>query len=545
MTKIFAKISNLYKDQLYRNSVFLILSRCINAFAGFLFWVIAARIYSINEVGLATALISSLGLVMLFSRFGFDLSLVRYIANTDKSKVFNTSLVITTIAAAVAGFIYLLLAGIFQINLALNMINGLLFILIAVFNSITLIIGNMFLALRKGQYFFLQTILISLRLFLLIPLAYFKSYGILLSLGLCYLFSVIFSLWVLRKEVKINFFKIDRQFLKASFKFSIGSYISNILTEAPMLILPIMVLQLIGQREAAQYYIAMDIGNLTLIVPIALSYSLFIEGSYGKSLKENIMKAFTTAYRFLIPMVIVISLWGKDILNLINIQYGEAYSLLLLVTVTSFFAVIYLIFTYVQNIKMQVKRNIKFNMLRFLILLGTSYYLILRYDINGVGYAWLLTHVILVLLIPVSLIKKGFMKVLEKSELLEDDITSSKVILTTGPVIRDLCANSLVVVVLNTTNANLEVTVAVNDLTEGRKKTMCNALVIHDHLTGAFTFPQPPAIYEVLIEGIYPGVYVWTSTSPGRKVRTSSLQENIFLETNTFRHNDFITVTDT
>jgi O-antigen/teichoic acid export membrane protein len=445
-------------------------------------------------------------------------------------------------AVAVIGLISILLERIFQIDLALNLIYGIIFIFIALLNSITLITGNMFLALRKGQYFFIQTILISLRLFLLIPLAYFKSYGIFLSLGICYLFSVIFSIWVLRKEVKINFFEIDRQFLKESFKFSIGSYFSNILSEAPMLIMPIMVLQLISQKEAARYYIAMDIGNLTLIVPIALSYSLFIEGSYGKSLKENIMKAFTTAYRFLIPMVVVIGLWGKDILNLINIQYGEAYNLLFMVTVTSFFAVIYLVFISVQNIKMQVIRNMKFNLLRFLILLGASYYLMPKYGIKGVGYVWLLTHVILVLLIPVSYIKKGLMKVLEKAERIEDDLTPKKIILTTGPVIRDLNANSLVVVVLNTTNANLEVKVAVNDLTEGRKKTMLNALVIHSNLTGAFTFPQPPELYEVFIEGICPGVYVWTSTSPNKKARASSLHENIFLTSNTFRHNDFISV---
>ncbi len=545
MTTILAKLRNVLKDHLYRNSMFLVLSRLLNAMAGFLFWVIAARLYSISEVGTATALISSLGLVILFSRFGYDLSLIRYIANMDKNKVLNTSLAITTIAVAVIGLIYILLIRIFQINLALNLVYGMLFILIALFNSITLIMGNMFLALRKGQYFFVQTMLISLRLFLLIPFAQFKSYGILLSLGICYLFSAIFSIWVLHKEVKINFFEIDRRFLKESFKFSFGSYFSNILTEAPMLIMPIMVLQLIGQNEAARYYIAMDIGNLTLIVPVALSYSLFIEGSYVKSLKGNIMKAFTTAYRFLIPVVVVIGLWGKNILNLINTQYVEAYNLLFMVAVASFFAVIYLIFTSVQNIKMQVKRNMKFNLLRFLILLGASYYLIPQYGITGVGYAWLLTHVILVLLIPTSLIKKGLLKVLEKTERIEDDITPKKIILTTGPVIRDLSANSLVVVVLNTTNANLEVKIAVNDLTEGRKKTMLNELVIHSNLAGAFTFPQPPALYEVFIEGIGPGVYVWTSTSPSKKVRTSSLHENIFLISNTFRHNDFISVQHT
>lgn len=543
MYAILAKLPNVFKDHLYRNSMFLTLSRLLNAFAGFLFWVIAARLYSINEVGTATALISSLGLIMLFSRFGFDLSLIRFIVNTDKNKVFNTSLVITTIAAAVISLTYLLLVRFFQVNLALNLFYGMLFIPIALFNSITSITGNMFLALRKGQYFFIQTILISLRLFLLFPFAHFNSYGILLSLGMCYVFSAIFSIWVLRKEVKINFFEIDRPFVKKSFKFSVGSYISNILTEAPTSIMPIMVLQLIGQEEAAQYYIAMAIGSLALIVPYSLSYSLFIEGSYGKPLKENIIKACMAAYLFLIPITAVIGLWGKNILHLINIQYVEAYNFLFIVIVTSFFAVAYLIFTSVLNVKMQVERNIKFNILYFLILLGASYYLIPKYGINGVGYAWLFTHVILVLLMPATLIKKGLMKVWEKVGHIEDDNTPKKIILTTGPVIRDLKAKSLVVVILNTTYLSLEIKVAVNDLTAGRKNAMADILLIQSNLTKTLTFTQPPTIYEVLIEGIYPGVYIWTSTS--KKYCGTCLQGNNFIKSNTFCHNDFISVPNT
>ena len=65
-------------DPLYKNSFFLVLSRVINVACGFFFWMIAARLYSVEDVGLATALISSLGLVILFSRFGFDFSLIRF-----------------------------------------------------------------------------------------------------------------------------------------------------------------------------------------------------------------------------------------------------------------------------------------------------------------------------------------------------------------------------------------------------------------------------------------------------------------------------------
>jgi O-antigen/teichoic acid export membrane protein len=541
MSQILAKLPNIFKDHLYRNSMFLVLSRLLNATAGFLFWVVAAKLYSITEVGTATALISSLGLIMLFSRFGFDFSLIRYVVNADKNKVFNTSLVITTIAAAIISLIYILGINFLQVSPSLNLSYGMLFILIAILNSIALITGNMFLALRKGQYFFIQTVLICLRVFLLFPLANLKSFGIFLALGTCYVLSFIFSLWVLHKEVKINFLEIDRPFIKESFKFSIGSFISNILMEAPILILPIMVLHLLGQAQTAIYYIAMTIGNLALIVPYALSVSLFVEGSHGQPLKQNIFRACTTAYLFLIPIIVIISLWGKNILALISQEYVEAYDLLFLVIIASSFAVIYMVFISVQNIKMRVERNIKFNLLRFFLLLGTSYYLIPKYNINGVGYAWLLTHVILTLLIAATLLKAGLMKILgqRKVECIEGD-KIPMIPLTTGPVVRDHRAYNLVVIILNATCLNLKVKVVVNDLTEDRKQNTVNLLVIQGNFTESLILPKPPKLYEVLIEGVPPGVYVWTSTS--KEGSGPSLHKRKFIASNTYRHNDFISV---
>lgn len=582
MSHILAKLPNIFKDNLYRNSLFMILSRLLNAAAGFLFWVIAAKFYSISEVGTATALISSLGLIMLFSKFGFDVSLIRYIEIADKNKVFNTSLIITTIAATVISFIYILIVNIFKLSPSLNWSNGMIFIQIGILNSITLITGNMFLALRKGQYFFIQTVLISLRIFLLFPLAQFESLGIFLALGTCYVLSSIFSLWVLHKEVKLSFLQVDRPFVNESFKFSIGSFISNILLEAPVLILPILVMFLLGQEETAQYYIAMTIGNLALIVPYALSVSLFVEGSHGQPLKQNIFKACLTAYLFLIPIIVIIGLWGKNILALISQEYVEAYHLLFLVIVASFFAVIYMIFLSVQNIKMRVERNIKFNLLRFVLLLGASYYLIPKYNINGVGYAWLFTHVILTLVIATTYLGERLMKRGRqiKVEYLESDspniianippisiaapgpepvptpiptaaskstlvstptpvpASAPMSIYSTGPVVRDYSAYSLVVIVSNTTSLDLKVKVTVNDLTGGRKPNRVNTLDIKGNFTETLTLPKPPILYEVSVEGIPPGVYIWTSTISN--TTGTSLHTNRFIESNTFRHKDFI-----
>lgn len=105
-------------DPLYKNSFFIMLTSIASAGFGFIFWMLAARLYSIEDVGVATALISSLGLVILFSRLGLDFSAIRFFPEKDKSKVFNTCLSITTIAAVVVGVIYISSVGFFAPTLS-------------------------------------------------------------------------------------------------------------------------------------------------------------------------------------------------------------------------------------------------------------------------------------------------------------------------------------------------------------------------------------------------------------------------------------------
>jgi len=56
-------IAGMAGDGLYRTSFFMAFANIMSAGCGFFFWIIAARLYALEQVGLATALISSLALV--------------------------------------------------------------------------------------------------------------------------------------------------------------------------------------------------------------------------------------------------------------------------------------------------------------------------------------------------------------------------------------------------------------------------------------------------------------------------------------------------
>lgn len=74
------RLAKFYKhvmsDSLYRNSIYLMLSTLIMSFFGFIFWMVASRLYDAGDIGLATGLISVMGLIVGLSVLGLNVGLI-------------------------------------------------------------------------------------------------------------------------------------------------------------------------------------------------------------------------------------------------------------------------------------------------------------------------------------------------------------------------------------------------------------------------------------------------------------------------------------
>jgi O-antigen/teichoic acid export membrane protein len=356
----------------------------------------AARIYSIEDVGITTALISSLNLITLFSLFGFDYSLIRFLPISNNRKVYNTCLVITSFFSMIICVIYLACIGRFSPSLQFLQRPGfaMVFLLSVVLNTITLINGNALLSLRKGREYLIQNILLALRVPLLFLFSSFQSFGIFVSMGLAFCCSTLFGLLTLNRLVGMRI-HTSKTFIKESFRFSFWNYLSNILANVPPLIMPVMILNLLGDAEAAQYYIAAAVANFVLIIPDAIGISMFVEGSHGENLRKILIKSVSAIALFLVPFVIVIYFMGNVLLGFFGNDYLEAYGLLKLLVLSSFFVTIYMLFLPIQNIRMKPWRITLLNMLMAGLLISLSYTMIIKFGITGYGYAWMITYGIL------------------------------------------------------------------------------------------------------------------------------------------------------
>ena len=76
-------------DPLFKNAYFLMFSSLTSAGSSFFFWVIAARFYSTADIGLASAIISAMGLISILSLLDFGISLVRFLPECFSVKALN------------------------------------------------------------------------------------------------------------------------------------------------------------------------------------------------------------------------------------------------------------------------------------------------------------------------------------------------------------------------------------------------------------------------------------------------------------------------
>lgn len=370
------------------------MGKFIDAGIGFLFWILAARLYTIEDVGVATALISSLGLVIAFSRLGFDITIIRFMPSYDHSRVFNTCLWITTGAAIAVSIIYL--AAVDFISPEITFIKNYagLFILFAIVNAATITTGNALLAFRRADQKFVQNIIMGGRLLFLFPLVLFGSLGIFYSLGLAYFAAAIYALLIIRQHITLST-KIDREFTRNTFHFSFQNYIAGLLQVVPTLAMPILIVNLLTPQDAALYYIAFTIGTLVLIIPDALSTSFFVEGSHGIDLKKGAIQTLAMNYLILVPAILLLIFFGDQLLGLFGKEYGAAFTLLKIFAVSSLFVTIQNLFIPIQNIRLQVRGIVIMNLIRFILLLSLSYIFLMWFGVNGAGYAWAVTYIIL------------------------------------------------------------------------------------------------------------------------------------------------------
>lgn len=396
------QLKHFHSDSLYRNSIYLMASTMFMAFLGFFFWIINARIYTTEQVGYATAIFSAITLISNFSLLGLNTALIKYLPSAkDKNSKINTSFSVTVLVSMLAGAIYFLLIPFITPKLSFvyeNIFTALIFIFIPVIIVLNGLTDSIFIALREAKYVLIKNIISSLiKVASPFILIIFGTYGIISSLTLGPLIALFISIIILYKKfaykVKIA---IDKGVISKMYKFSFGNYIASSIGLLPVNIMPIVIANAIGPKQAAYYFMDFMIINVVIVIQSSLSQSLLAEGSHNdKNLKSSIIKAVKLNFLVLVPAIILIFLLGKYVLLAFGKNYSdEGIILLYMLALSLIFTSINGIMSAILNIKGKVFLVLRLSVIGSIILLVTNF-MLLSLGLTGVGIAWIISEMLI------------------------------------------------------------------------------------------------------------------------------------------------------
>ena len=245
-------------DPLYRNAGFIFGITVINSATGFLFWLLAARLYSPDEVGVSSSIISVVALLSGIAGMGLGIGIARFLGTSENpGSLINTSFSLTTLASFIICLIYLLGINIWSPSLAQVNDSQYYFsfgiFLFILFTSLGNLIQWIFIGLRKAGFAFAQSLIMnSFRLVFLFLLSSF-TWGIALSVVIGWFISLLISLlFFLPRIIKVEIWPLlSKSSTVILVPFSIGNYFADFLYLAPALIAPPLMLEKFGASASA------------------------------------------------------------------------------------------------------------------------------------------------------------------------------------------------------------------------------------------------------------------------------------------------------
>lgn len=316
---------------LLAGSAALVVGAAVQALTGALFWLVAARIDTTDDVGRATALFTSILFISYLSGLGLQVSLARFAPDrSDESHaVFTWGVIATTASASVVAVGYLLVVDT-EATRALNdwhpVAGPLIFVTSAVGAALTLIVDVRWMTVRRWGLVLARITLVGLLRFGLLVLPTGGSETVhLFAVAAAPLLLTGVAGVVLMPRITGGRHRLfpapERR--RAAVRYSAVNYLSTLAYQAPQFVLPVIVLLSVDPEQNASFYVAWGITTVTLYVPMAIGQALLAEGGKGGTELRGQVRVILVITTGLMIAAAVVTALGRD---LVTTVYGDDYA---------------------------------------------------------------------------------------------------------------------------------------------------------------------------------------------------------------------------
>jgi O-antigen/teichoic acid export membrane protein/thiamine kinase-like enzyme len=391
---------------LFRNAYALILSSATTSGFGLVYWILAARNYTTESVGLNSAVIFAMIFLANLSHFNLTNALNRFLprAGGATGRIILYFYLISLTAALGSSLIFLLFIEAW--SPALGFLKStpysiLGFILATMTWCIFSLQDSAFVGLRRATWVPIENLIFALsKIGLLVGFAsVLPQFGIFASwtLSVAVLIlpvNILIFRGLVPKHVIVTAGRAAPVLPSRVVKFVAGDYFASLIGTTSFILLPLIVLERFGASANAYYSMSWTMAYSLYLVCQNMGMSLIAEAAADQT-KLNIysFRAFIQSLRLIVPAVALMVLGAPYILRLFGQEYATEGTLVLrLLCLSALPNIITSLYISIVRVQRRMKALILvLTSLSFLVL-TLSYILLGIYGITGIGLAWLLSQ---------------------------------------------------------------------------------------------------------------------------------------------------------
>jgi len=321
-----------HNNKLLSNSVSLIGTTAITSGLGFVYWWLAARLFSQNDVGLASGAISAMQLIATMAILGMGSLLVGELAARPEGSgaAIAAALGVTGLVGGGLALAFVLLLPLLSPNLQGLLGQGLavgLFVVGVMATTWGNIMDQAVIGLLRGGLQLWRNAIFSIGKLLALLGALLLSSSALFIFGTwvggLVLSLLLLWLWLARQGVNC-LAQPNWGLLRGTRQLALGHHILNLLLKAPSLLTPMLIITLLSPATNASFYSAWMIASFSFVVPGALTTALYAVGAANpQALPQKIRFTLRTSYLIGIVSALAIFVSAHALLSLFGPSYAQ------------------------------------------------------------------------------------------------------------------------------------------------------------------------------------------------------------------------------
>ena len=283
-------------SRLLSNSVLVFATTMLMAAAGAVFWVVAARLGSAEDVGLAGSLVAAGDSLALFAQLGLNIAIVRTLPGSSRraADIVTAALVVVGAGALLAlGYALLLPATSPRLAEVLSSPATIaLYAVLVAMTALNVLTDSVFLALGRIWSFlrFNGVLMGVLKVGLPFVLAGAGAFGLYGSVGLAVAACAAGSVWSILRVVPGSRRPSPSPQLLANRGFAAAGYVTYVLTVLPLLVFPIVVVNALGSARAGTYFISFQVAALLNAVVLAVANLSYAEVERARTGRHAVVR---------------------------------------------------------------------------------------------------------------------------------------------------------------------------------------------------------------------------------------------------------------